>query len=426
MKFLLICLIALFNGLVQAAVIEVDGSTCGLRDAISAAKNNTEVGGCSAGEPGEDVLNLSPDSIFSLVDTDPQLDSFGLEIRFTDLIIEGNGSIIERTVNSPEFGVLLVDNSRVTLNNLTIRNGNNPTNFGGGIVAIGSSAKLILNHVNVIDNVGGGVFVVNTSSVISRLMHKISNSRVANNYNSTSGGGAALMGAGLSLVSSNVLIENTTIDGNQTDSIGGGVRVIQSELFMINSTVSGNSSGGSGGGIAVSGGNNLIKIFGSTISNNIASESGGGINFNANGDVTVNPNNYFRIYTSLISGNTATISADEVNGPIDQAVLMNGYNIVGEDGFSGSDSIVFGFSDLVPTESLEQILLPLNNEIDFKKVHQLVENSPAIDFVPNPCVDDYDQIGNPRPLDGDNDNVFACDAGSIEYVSGLIYQNGFE
>ncbi len=427
MKNIVIIYLVFLSNLSFAAVIEVDGITCDLRDAISAAKTNAEVNGCKAGEPGEDVLNLSPNTTFSITQNDPQATSFGLKVDFDNIVIEGNGSTIERAVNANEFGLLLVDNATVRINNLTIRNGNNPTNFGGGIAAIGSSANLVLNHVNVVDNVGGGVFIVNTSSVVGRVLHEINNSRIANNSEAPFDEfGNGLLGAGLNIANSNVLVEKTTIDNNQTDSIGGGVRLIQSEFLMNNSTVSGNASGGSGGGVAIVGGNNLVKIFGSTISKNTSSEIGGGINFNASGDLTANPNNFFRIYGSLISGNTATVSANEINGPFDQAVLMNGYNIVGKDGINGSDNIVFGFSDLTPSESLEHILLPLNGETDFKKVHHLLENSPAIDFVPGACVDDYDQIGNSRPLDGDNDNVFVCDAGSIEYVSDLIFQYGFE
>ena len=425
MKNAVILLLALFIGKTQAATIEVDGTVCGLRDAISAATTDSIVGGCSAGEAGEDTLNLAPESIFSLTTSNPPpIDRFGLVIRFTDIIIEGNGSTIERADNAPEFGILLIETAHVTINNLTVRNGKNLINTGGGIAAVSNSTKIILNHVNVVDNIGGGVNL--SSSISSILTHEINNSRIANNSIISSTNDDYSIAAGLTVGATSVVVKNTTIDGNVNDSSGGGVLVSYGGLLMINSTVSGNSSGDSGGGIAVRSWSNVVNIFGSTISNNYSSNIGGGINFNSSGSATTNPNNYLRIYSSIIAGNFADIAADEINGTVDQSVQLNGYNIIGTYSVSGSENILLGSRDLVATESIEQILLPLNDELHYQKVHGLFATSPAIDYAPNPCVEDHDQIGNPRPLDGNNDNIFSCDTGAIEHVFDAIYMNGFE
>ena len=42
-----------------AATITVDGATCTLADAITAANTNTATGGCDTGSAGADTLNLT-------------------------------------------------------------------------------------------------------------------------------------------------------------------------------------------------------------------------------------------------------------------------------------------------------------------------------------------------------------------------------
>src|SRR5437867_12137564 len=58
-------LLALGQGPALAAVIDVDGTTCTLADAITAANTDAAAGGCPAGS-GADTIELQPGSVHSL------------------------------------------------------------------------------------------------------------------------------------------------------------------------------------------------------------------------------------------------------------------------------------------------------------------------------------------------------------------------
>lgn len=406
----------------HSAVIEVDGISCELPDAVRAAAANAAIGGCTAGGFGTVTLNLAPQTIFSLSEADPVFSLFAIPIRSLNLIIEGNGSTIERADAAPQFGLLLIDNgSEVTLNNLTLRNGLNPMNFGGGIQVFGSSTQLTLNHVDVLDNVGGGIFIVG-SLTPTPAEHTINNSRIADN--STLPFETDISG-GVTAFATKLKINNTTIDHNTSLYQGGGLELRYSELIMTNSTISNNLAENSGGGISVTeAADNLVKIYGSTIVNNQSMASGGGLDLSMGGATP--SNSYIQIYSSIISGNSAAVSANEINGPITQNILLNGYNLIGTEGDSGSVNVNLGPNDSAPIESIAAILSPLNDQPGFLRVHTLVDSSPAIDFAPSLCVSDFDQIGTARPQDGNNDGVFSCDAGAVEYVADLIFIASFD
>lgn len=110
-----------------AATIEVDGTTCSLDDAITAANTDSATGGCDAGDAGVDTLNLT-EAAYPLATgayPDPLTVDRALPTITDDLIISGTvgGSTIERT-SSSEYGLIYIDEDvSVTLERVVLLNG---------------------------------------------------------------------------------------------------------------------------------------------------------------------------------------------------------------------------------------------------------------------------------------------------------------
>ncbi len=299
------------------------------------------------------------------------------EISITQaLLISGNGitnTIIDGNANSRIFNVTFA--VPVTIDGVTIRNGNIAGN-GGGIVSNGGS--ITLNSSNVSGNRatnGGGVFTtgavaLTNSTVSSNTASNIAggiwgdggvtlnNSAVSNNIanannggilsnigaitlnNSTVSGNTAVNGdtggifspAAVTLNNSSVLnnrartsgggifsfgtvtLTNSTVSNNTaTTGVGGGIVTIGA-MTITNSIVSGNTAGNDGGGIYSIG---AVTLTNSTVSGNSANVNSGGIYAN-NGGTIVN---------STISGNTANFGGGIiVNGG---AMTLTNSNILG-------------------------------------------------------------------------------------------------
>jgi len=101
---LLLGLVAL-AGPAAAATITVDGTTCTLADAITAANTDTATGGCPAGV-GADTLNLTADITLTSA----------LPIITSQIILNGNGHTIARDAAAAPFRILELDNANLTLN----------------------------------------------------------------------------------------------------------------------------------------------------------------------------------------------------------------------------------------------------------------------------------------------------------------------
>ena len=124
-----------------AASITVNGTTCTLANAITAANTNTATGGCPAGS-GADTLTLTADVILAAA----------LPKIASDLTIQGDTPT--RFVSGDQkFRVFWVQSGQVTLQNLTIRNGqatgSNGNNGNGGTVGGGGGAL----------GAGGGLYI---------------------------------------------------------------------------------------------------------------------------------------------------------------------------------------------------------------------------------------------------------------------------
>ncbi len=339
---------------VLAATIPVDGVSCRLADAITAANADTTIGGCPAGS-GSDELVLEPGSTHTLTtrNTSTASGNNGLPVITSVITIVGQGSTIARASGAPTFRLLEVAPSGdLSLDAVTLTGGLD--SIGGGIINQGSLTLTNSTISNNIGNLGSGVAnmdgVMNvidstisgnrggTGGGVYNFRGQFSNSGVLTVSNSTISGNTAYGGGGvfsrrgaitmtdstisdnrsqgilsdggtLMLVHStvsdntdsgvaeegpgNVTVTNSTITGN-TGGAGGGIRVIRlgSTLTITNSTITGNT-GGIGGGVFTAA---ATTISNSTISGNTATSKGGGVS--TVGATTIS--------NSTISGNTVT------------------------------------------------------------------------------------------------------------------------
>lgn len=261
------------------ATITVDGTTCTLADAITAANTNSATGGCTAGS-GADTIDLQVD--VNLTSALPSISSV--------ITINGNGHTIARNSGAPQFRILDVTSSGNLAVNETTITGGNLIGDGGGINVVGGSLALTRsiienNQANPTTNdlgKGGGIRFEGAGTL------SIIDSTIRNNVANGSGAGGGLIydinGAGTPAAP--VTISGSTFSGNSTtDSFadGGGIQISSDPtgetVFNINnSTFSGNSTIALGGGIAIIGGNvsnavSTLNINSSTFTGNTADPS---------------------------------------------------------------------------------------------------------------------------------------------------------
>ena len=394
-----------------ATTINVDGTTCTLADAITAANTDTATGGCTAGAY-DDVLELD-------IAGSPFTQTAQLPIITSNVTINGNGSVVARDLASPEFPVVYIDGGNAVLNDLTITGGsatNTATNYGGGVVVQPASAVEINNSI-ISGNNGGAVWLYNTTG------SSINNSVIENN---TSNPGRYYTG-GVSINGGYLDINNSTITGNNnvaTGAGGGGLYVTDygaaTTVGVSNSTISGNTAAFSGGGIATAsfGSGIELNLNSATVTLNSTSGNGGGIHNNG-GDVAVSQ--------SLLSGNTAA-AANQWEATGGAYITVDSYNIFGESSVSGLVGVTPGGTDVTPTEAVADIFdTTLADNGGPTPTHALVVSGPAVDAIPGGnCLMSTDQTGKSRPQDGDGDLTADCDVGAFENdVFDLIFKDGF-
>ncbi len=167
-----------------------------------------------------------------------------------------------------------ITNSEITGNQATINDGR----YGGGIYADGGSLTVTLSVVS--DNSttgsqGGGIWAGTTTGTT------IKNSTISGNTASSDGGGIELSRYRGDPASNPILIQGTTVAGNQAPE-GAGIEVgqndAQSPITIQASTLSGNQGTGGnsfGGGLRVTYVLSPLEVIDSTISGNTATDGGG-------------------------------------------------------------------------------------------------------------------------------------------------------
>jgi CSLREA domain-containing protein len=213
----------------------LDGSSCTLRAAISAANTNTAVQGCPPGSFGHDTITFSVDGVILL--TQPGADDYNLvgDLDIWEpLTIVGNG--IDRTVVDAGGIDRVFDvhpttfpaEQSVTLQDLTIQGGQS-AGFGGGVRH--NSGSLTLQEVALTSNVaetGGGLASLATAII----------------YNSTISDNQADYGAGIAhlMPDKELDIIASTINNNLAEIEGGGLLIEDGKAHLLNSTLARNNA----------------------------------------------------------------------------------------------------------------------------------------------------------------------------------------
>jgi filamentous hemagglutinin family protein len=184
----------------------------------------------------------------------------------------------------------------VTLDSLTITNGNAGTVNGGGINHTGTGTLNVNNSTisNNTANQGGGIFT--NSGTLNITNSTISNNIATSALFSFDGGGGICNDTGAILN-----VSNSTISGNSANSDGGGI-LNKGTTTVNTSLITGNriNAGGlTGGGFYNY--NGTVTLNNVTLSNNIGGSNAGGGMTSDFGQVIVN--------NSTISGNIASNSA---------------------------------------------------------------------------------------------------------------------
>lgn len=300
-------LLTLVDGASWAATINVTtfsdefntgSSGCSLREAVQAANTNVAFGQCPAGSSSAaDVINL-PSGFYTLsrgnFNSTADIDEDGNSL--IDIDIAGNLTIqgattsatlsIGNTSGDYRGRIIHVLSGNVSINDVTLRDGNLPNGrFGGGLRS-NTGTTVTLNGVRVFgndaDGGAGGILNAGTmtlnGSVVDQnkttnavaggggIYNAINSVLILNNCevldNRTEGNGANGSGAGIySDTGSSLTLNNSTVDANiiaiggvlGTDVVGDGGGIYSlGTLTLVQSTVSNNVSAGNfskGGGI---------------------------------------------------------------------------------------------------------------------------------------------------------------------------------
>ena len=200
----------------------------------------------------------------------------GLPQISTEIIINGNGAIIERASSAPNFRIFFItDTGNLTINDLSLQNGianETGTAFpssGGAIYNDG--AYLEVNNSTLQNNQagfhGGAIFGISNAATY------INGSTVQNN-SAPHGGGIFIYHEGL------LSVDNSEISNNSASTSGGGIGLeYGTELIVSDSLIASNTAGRHGGGIFKDSGPDRLPttITGTTFQDNTADWSGGGV-----------------------------------------------------------------------------------------------------------------------------------------------------
>lgn len=324
---------------------------CTLHDHIRAANSNRAVGGCPAGT-SHDVITITQDITLRLP----------LPPIKGTITIEGGGHTISGGNNFPIF---LVEGGRLTINHLTLTEGNGGSYAVYGALDVRADSEVTVNGSTFIKNSGGAVGLVPQSR---RAKLNINNSSFIKNRD-----------IALTVYEGDVSITDSNFSGNLDNYHAGAIHLMSGRgaLTVSNTTFSGNR-GGTGGAMSVLRGQTTLTHV--TMSDNWSQRGIGGHGLYLHEEAT-----NVRMRNSIISGDSqGTLCHGQLNENVANLIT---------DGSCGA------------FETGEARL----GELAGTPAHfPLQDLSAAVDRGDARYCLASDQIGTPRPQGG------GCDIGAIE------------
>ncbi len=349
----------------------------------------------------------------------------------SELTIQGSEFTKNKGVNGGAINNLL---SKLTIEDSIFQNNDSTP---GGITQHGYGGAIYTDGASLNDGISSGTI-------------SISNSIFEANRAAGQGGGLFLFAypPDKILVENSTIIDNYVIKNSKGDSLGGGLRAGNGELTVNNTTFANNLALSQGGGLWV-GENAKSTVTNSTFSGNNALnvqldanqkpivDSDGNYVLDGESDgiagamtlyVPTNiinstfANNYAGFMGGAFWGDT---SATTTNSIYDNNRGGNPYNIKHQTGAElndGGGNIQYpGLShpdDIKVTANITVADPQLGElqEINGILVHPLLAGSPAIDAGVNANAPTTDQLGNTRPVDGDENGSALIDIGAFEFI----------
>ncbi len=337
------------------------------------------------------------------------------EMIIDDVIIDGN--IAEGADADNGGGGVFNNGGTLFITNGTAITNNQATGAsgsGGGLLSTAGDVTVqdASFESNAANRAGGAIEIIDGT-----LGFSIS-TMIGNDVNGTAGTAAPGNGGGLHVTgnSGTIIIEDSTISGNEAAREGGGLwNQSGTTMTVTQTTLDGNSSFGTAeddGGGAIFNNGGILEVMSSTLSNNAAAgatSAGGGIHNADGGDVilmvstvTGNTSNgvgggvydngaSFEINAATIATNVALMGggiASDANTTITNTIVAlndgggngedisgnvtsNGYNLIGTD-----DLDVFA-EDATDIEEVDPMVGPLQDNGGETFTHALMEGSPA-------------------------------------------------
>ncbi len=358
-----------------------------------------------------DTINLAPNSIYTL--TQPVDVATGLPVVTSPIVINGNGSLIQRSGADgvPAFRILEVTAGELTLNDVRLRNGQASSGGGvsnGGTLKVSNSILSGNEAVAPTGSGGSGGAILNSGTLVvsnstlfrnaARIGGGIANRDfgIARVANSTISGNTASFGAGIANSSGGIVnLLYSLLFRNASSTAGAGIDNFSAAARLINSTVSANTAAACGG---INNEDGNVRIINSTVALN----SSGLCSFQfANADVT----------NSLI--------VDSVAGPdcaSDDAIVAAGSNL---DSDGSCAALQTGAGTFATVTAAQLRLGALANNSGSARTHALLQGSIAIDAGDQAeCASRglfLDQRGALRLIDGNKDGTAVCDIGAFEF-----------
>jgi len=370
-----------------------------------------------------------------------------------------NSTFINNDANNAAGGAIHILRNNLSISGSTFTDnsaiGNVPANSQGGAIYMdglrdtGGSFSISGSTFtgNTTYNSGGAIYV---NLYENNSPFTVDNSSFINNavIGGTGAQGGAISGGGTNIGGStgnpSITITNSLFSGNSVrrsgspqDGSGGAVAFAQrARITIANVTFTGNTAFGTswnanGGAVYILNNTEQFQIINSTIANNHAGWVGGGV-INSTLPSSQTPGGIIR--NTIFANNTAD------NGTNDWDIQQHCGAIVTNNGVSVIPPLVDGGNNLqFPNRNpnlnywnetvcasgitiADAQLDPLANNGGPTQTRALAAGSPAIDAGNNtvcaaPPINNLDQRGQTRPVDGDGNASAVCDIGAFEFVS---------